>query len=69
MNMIIEPTSLINADVTKAGWITSAFLLAFYTFGYRYIANDYMDPVRKYIWGFFEWKDLSNTGLGKHGRI
>lgn len=52
MNMIIEPTSLINADVTKAGWITSAFLLAFYTFGYRYIANDYMDPVRKYIWDF-----------------
>jgi len=29
--------------------LTSAYLLAFYSFGYRYILHSYLDPVREYI--------------------
>lgn len=32
-----------------AGWLTSAYLFAFYTFGYRYVFQNALDPVRDYI--------------------
>jgi hypothetical protein len=41
-------------DLAKVGWITSAYLLAFYTFGYRYIFHKNLNPVREYILISFE---------------
>lgn len=49
-NLIVEPPHLIRTEVAKSGWITASYLFAFYTFGYRYLFNEYMEPVRKYIW-------------------
>lgn len=33
----------------QAAWLTDAYLLAFYAFGYRYIFQACLDPVREYI--------------------
>lgn len=38
----------------QAVLLTSAYLLAFYSFGYRYIFHTYLDPVREYILSSFE---------------
>lgn len=35
--------------LAQAGWLTSAYLYAFYTFGYRYVFQSILDPVRDYI--------------------
>lgn len=36
-------------ELAPVGWITSAYLFAFYTFGYRYILHPSLNPVREYI--------------------
>ena len=41
-------------DLAPVGWITSAYLFAFYTFGYRYILHPMLDVVRKYILNSFD---------------
>jgi hypothetical protein len=46
---IHSPKQYIAPNLTIAGWITSAYLFAFYRLGYRYILNDTLAPVRKYI--------------------
>ncbi len=40
--------------LAQAGWLTSAYLFAFYTFGYRYVFQSALDPVRDYILQSFE---------------
>jgi hypothetical protein len=35
--------------LVQAGWYASAYLMAFYTFGYRYILKAYLDPIRRFI--------------------
>lgn len=47
--MLIYPHHELRAGLPHAGWLTSAYLLAFYTLGYRYILNKSLDPVREYI--------------------
>jgi len=39
--------------LARAGWVTSAYLLAFRSFGYRYALSNHLDPVREYIIGSF----------------
>lgn len=39
----------VNWDLAFAGWLTSAYLFAFYIFGYRYIFHSKLDSVRHYI--------------------
>ncbi|MEQ8676399.1 MAG: hypothetical protein RLP44_04930 [Aggregatilineales bacterium] len=41
-------------DLAQVGWLTSAYLFAFYTFGYRYIFHNSLDKVRNYILRSFE---------------
>ena len=53
-NLLIHPPRGLRSDLAKVGWITSAYLLAFYTFGYRYIVHEFLDPVRKYMLSSFE---------------
>lgn len=48
-NMQVLPNHLINPKIAKAGLITSAYLYAFYTFGYRYVVSDLVNPTRQYI--------------------
>lgn len=48
-NVRIPPHHKLRPALARAGWITSAFLLAFYTFGYRYVLLDALTPVQQYI--------------------
>lgn len=43
-----------NWQLAQAGWLTSAYLFAFYTFGYRYIFHHSLDAVRDYILSSFD---------------
>jgi hypothetical protein len=45
-----------NWYLAQAGWLTSAYLFAFYVFGYKYIFHTALDPVRNYILQSFENK-------------
>ena len=47
ISIIVE--SSVNLRLARVGWLTSAYLLAFYTFGYRYIFQRGLDPVRDII--------------------
>lgn len=48
-SMIVYPLHEMKLHLAEVGWITSAYLLAFFTFGYRYILNGDLDRVREYI--------------------
>ncbi len=52
-DVIVYPYD-INLSLAFAGWLTSAYLFAFYTFGYRFILHKSLDPVREYILQSFE---------------
>lgn len=41
-------------QLAAIGWLTSAYLLSFYMFGYRYILQDILNPVRKIILDSFQ---------------
>jgi len=41
--------NLINWPLAQVGFLTSAYLLAFYTFGYRYILNRELGLTRRYV--------------------
>jgi hypothetical protein len=60
LTITVHPPHEYKPDLPQAGWITSAYLLAFFCFGYRYIAHEMLDPVRGYILKSFEkdTKDL-----------
>jgi hypothetical protein len=60
-SVLIHSHHEIKANLPKAGWLTSAYLLAFYTFGYRYILHESLDPVREYILSSF--KDIPDEEL------
>lgn len=53
-SIIVHPFREMKVNLAEVGWITSAYLLAFYTFGYRYILNKDLDRVRDYIKKSFE---------------
>lgn len=69
--LIVNPPHELKSGIAPVGWITSAYLLAFYTFGYRYILHPSLDKVRTYILQSFddevskilEMPDLDNFGL------
>jgi hypothetical protein len=48
ITIIVEPPS-VNIALARIGWLTSAYLFAFYTFGYRYILQAKLDEVRTLI--------------------
>ena len=52
--MLIQPHHEHRHDLATVGWITSAYLLAFYAFGHRYAFHEALDPVREYILTSFE---------------
>ena len=41
-------------ELAPVGWITSAYLFAFYTFGYKYILHPSLNSVREYISSSFD---------------
>jgi 5-methylcytosine-specific restriction endonuclease McrA len=53
-SVLIQPHHEHRHDLAKVGWVTSAYLLAFYTFGYRYIFHENLNPIREYILRSFE---------------
>lgn len=42
------------SELAPVGWITSAYLYSFYTFGYRYILHPILNPIREYIFSSFD---------------
>ena len=46
---IVNPYQELRPEVVRAGWITSAYLMAFYGLGYRYILHRSLNPIRQYI--------------------
>lgn len=52
--VIIYPPDGVKSEFAPVGWITGAYLLAFYTFGYRYIFHESSDIVRQYILDSFD---------------
>ena len=50
----VHPYHRLNPSVARAGWVTAAYLLAFYTLGYRYVLQDRLNPIREYIARSFE---------------
>jgi hypothetical protein len=59
----VYPFHKFEPDLAKVGWITSAYLLAFYTFGYRYIVQKGLRPIRERILNSFESDDRDKTEL------
>ena len=49
VSILIHPLKGIDHQKVPQGWITSAYLMAFYSLGYRYIINSSLNPVREYI--------------------
>jgi hypothetical protein len=58
--LVIEPQHELNSELSSVGWITSAYLLAFFTFGYRYILHSGLDIVRDYIIKSFDDEASAN---------
>jgi len=56
VKMTIHPPENYNPEIVPAAWITSAYLMAFYALGYRYIMQPGMQMVRDYILDSFEKK-------------
>lgn len=55
VNMAIEHYSELRPEFVPVGWITSAYLMAFYSLGYRLILHPGLfKPVREYILSSFE---------------
>lgn len=53
-SVIVPPYHELKPDLTRVGWVTSAYLLAFYALGYRYIFHENIIPVRRYILQSFD---------------
>lgn len=49
VSVLIHPPKNLDLDIVPAGWITSAYLMAFYALGYRYILDSSLNIVREYI--------------------
>ncbi len=53
-SVVVHPYHELKPDLTRVGWITSAYLLAFFALGYRYIFHKSITPVREYILRSFD---------------
>lgn len=49
VSMVVHPHPHLKPHLARAGWVTSAYLLAFYALGYRYIFHESLNVVRQYI--------------------
>ncbi len=49
VSILIHPYTDVDSEKVPVGWITSAYLMAFYALGYRYILHPSLNPVREYI--------------------
>lgn len=49
VSILIHPPKGLDHQKVPQGWITSAYLMAFYSLGYRYIIDSSLNPVRDYI--------------------
>ncbi len=58
-----------NWQLAQVGWLTSAYLYAFYTFGYQYVLQSTLDPVRDYIKRSFSGITDNQLLLDKHKDI
>jgi hypothetical protein len=48
-NILLHPYHRVKPEMVRAGWITAAYLFAFYSLGYRYILPSALNEVRGYI--------------------
>lgn len=53
-SIVVQPYHELNPNLTRVGWVTSAYLFAFFTLGYRYIFHESITPVREYILRSFD---------------
>ncbi len=53
VTIIIHSTHELKSGFAEVGWINSAYLFAFYRFGYRYIFHEALNSIRRYILGSF----------------
>lgn len=53
-SLIIPWHNQVKPKIARVGWLTAAYLMAFYTFGYRYILHLWLEPVRKCILDSFK---------------
>ncbi len=54
VDILIHPPRDYKPELAEAGWITSAYLMGFYSLGYRFIFHPSLDPVREYILNSFD---------------
>lgn len=54
IDLVVNPPYQLDAKLAQIGWLTSGYLFAFYIFGYRYIRNDALNPIRDAILSSFE---------------
>ena len=59
----ILPPNEYKQNLVGYGWITSAYLMAFYTLGYRYILHRDFDFIRDYILSSFDSKQKETPTL------
>jgi hypothetical protein len=63
ISMIILPPKNLKPELFQPGWFTAAYLMAFYHFGYRYILNPKLNPVRNFINNSFDKKAVKTLPL------
>ena len=66
ISYVVHPLHDLKPSLARVGWITSAYLFAFYSLGYRYILHPGLDSVRAYIIKSFK---SENEKLYKKSRI
>jgi hypothetical protein len=49
VGLSIQQNKELSLELARSGWITSAYLMAFFSLGYRYILNPILNPVRTLI--------------------
>jgi hypothetical protein len=65
VSILIHPHKNLDSEKVPAGWITSAYLMAFYTLGYRYILDSSLSAVRDYINAYIKGGDSEKIPLPK----
>jgi hypothetical protein len=63
VTVIVNPYRELKPQFVSAGWITSAYLMAFYHLGYTYTLHPSLDPVREYILKSFDLNEEKNLIL------
>ena len=61
--MLVYPPHELKPVLAQIGWITSAYLLAFYSLGYRYILQSDLDPVRSLVQASFTGNESARLGF------